>query len=195
MKCWRFAGKWFNYGIIVVVMLLDLNMWKNQIFYQPADYGQYTGADHKVRTVVNYATLATDEIRNALIERFPEIQVSKSTVDRLVDGHGYTLKLATPRPVERNCLDVKRDRRSYAQWLQTQGTALARYYMEETNYNVWRSRSFVRTQRGVPAVRLVPSTKGANLNIMVCMSSEGLHHYSIVYNVHWATFNDFLAEA
>ncbi|XP_077516915.1 transmembrane protein 117-like isoform X2 [Amblyomma americanum] len=53
------SGKWFNYGIIVVVMLLDLNMWKNQIFYQPADYGQYTGADHKVRTVVNYATLAT----------------------------------------------------------------------------------------------------------------------------------------
>ncbi|XP_049268716.1 transmembrane protein 117 isoform X1 [Rhipicephalus sanguineus] len=53
------SGKWFNYGIIVVVMLLDLNMWKNQIFYQPEDYGQYTGFDNKVRTVVNYATLAT----------------------------------------------------------------------------------------------------------------------------------------
>ncbi|KAH9374861.1 hypothetical protein HPB48_020673 [Haemaphysalis longicornis] len=51
--------KWFNYGIIVVVMLLDLNMWKNQIFYQPADYGQYTTADHKVRTVLSPATLAT----------------------------------------------------------------------------------------------------------------------------------------
>lgn len=53
------SGKWFNYGIIVVVMLLDLNMWKNQIFYQPADYGQYTTADHKVRTVLSPATLAT----------------------------------------------------------------------------------------------------------------------------------------
>ncbi|KAH7986896.1 hypothetical protein HPB52_024650 [Rhipicephalus sanguineus] len=60
------SGKWFNYGIIVVVMLLDLNMWKNQIFYQPEDYGQYTGFDNKVRTVVNYATLAlqvTAEVR------------------------------------------------------------------------------------------------------------------------------------
>jgi hypothetical protein len=37
------AGKWFNYGIIVLVMLLDLNMWKNQIFYNPKDFGQYTG--------------------------------------------------------------------------------------------------------------------------------------------------------
>ncbi|KAH6935191.1 hypothetical protein HPB50_004379 [Hyalomma asiaticum] len=55
------SGKWFNYGIIVVVMLLDLNMWKNQIFYQPEDYGQYTGPDNKVRTVINYATLATGE--------------------------------------------------------------------------------------------------------------------------------------
>lgn len=53
------SGKWFNYGIIVVVMLLDLNMWKNQIFYQPADYGQYTAADHRVRTVLSPATLAT----------------------------------------------------------------------------------------------------------------------------------------
>lgn len=53
------SGKWFNYGIIVVVMLLDLNMWKNQIFYQPADYGQYTGTDHKVHTVIDHATLVT----------------------------------------------------------------------------------------------------------------------------------------
>lgn len=36
-----FLGKWFNYGIIFLVMLLDLNMWKNQIFYHPDDYAQY----------------------------------------------------------------------------------------------------------------------------------------------------------
>ncbi|KAK8739321.1 hypothetical protein OTU49_003576 [Cherax quadricarinatus] len=43
---WKYAktsitGKWFNYGIIFFVMILDLNMWKNQIFYSPAPYGQY----------------------------------------------------------------------------------------------------------------------------------------------------------
>ncbi|CAN7999094.1 unnamed protein product, partial [Ixodes hexagonus] len=53
------TGKWFNYGIIIIVMLLDLNMWKNQIFYYPPDYGQYTTADNKVRTVASYAVLAT----------------------------------------------------------------------------------------------------------------------------------------
>ncbi|XP_067935642.1 transmembrane protein 117-like isoform X2 [Watersipora subatra] len=36
------TGKWFNYGIIFLVMILDLNMWKNQIFYAPEDFAQYT---------------------------------------------------------------------------------------------------------------------------------------------------------
>ena len=29
-------------------MLLDLNMWKNQIFYKPLDFGQYTGIDDRI---------------------------------------------------------------------------------------------------------------------------------------------------
>lgn len=53
------TGKWFNYSIIVFVMILDLNMWKNQIFYTPADYGQYTAPDHKVYTVTDLKVLAT----------------------------------------------------------------------------------------------------------------------------------------
>ena len=39
----KLSGKWFNYGIIILVMIFDLNMWKNQIFYYPEAYGQYTG--------------------------------------------------------------------------------------------------------------------------------------------------------
>ncbi|XP_052067421.1 transmembrane protein 117-like [Mytilus californianus] len=57
-KCFRpdkwqihITGKWFNYGILFLVMILDLNMWKNQIFYYPYDYGQYTDNDGKIHTV------------------------------------------------------------------------------------------------------------------------------------------------
>lgn len=39
----QISGKWFNYGIIFLVMIFDLNMWKNQIFYYPQKYGQYIG--------------------------------------------------------------------------------------------------------------------------------------------------------
>ncbi|XP_013407457.1 transmembrane protein 117 isoform X1 [Lingula anatina] len=52
------TGKWFNYGILFIVMLLDLNMWKNQIFYLPADYGQYTDPSGHVYTVRNLDQLA-----------------------------------------------------------------------------------------------------------------------------------------
>ena len=51
------TGKWFNYGILFIVMLLDLNMWKNQIFYNPLDFGQYTGPDGKIYSVMDQWSL------------------------------------------------------------------------------------------------------------------------------------------
>lgn len=52
------TGKWFNYGIIFIVMILDLNMWKNQIFYEPYVYGQYTDDQHYIFTVSDRDFLA-----------------------------------------------------------------------------------------------------------------------------------------
>ncbi|XP_068132673.1 transmembrane protein 117 isoform X2 [Hyperolius riggenbachi] len=51
------TGKWFNYGIIFLVLILDLNMWKNQIFYKPAAYGQYIGPGQKIYTVEDAESL------------------------------------------------------------------------------------------------------------------------------------------
>ncbi|KAF6199977.1 hypothetical protein GE061_006275 [Apolygus lucorum] len=61
---WKYAevnltGKWFSYGIIFMVMMLDLNMWKNQIFYSPEKFGQYIGPDNKIFTVSDMAILQT----------------------------------------------------------------------------------------------------------------------------------------
>ncbi|XP_073508139.1 transmembrane protein 117 [Phyllobates terribilis] len=51
------TGKWFNYGIIFLVLILDLNMWKNQIFYKPPAYGQYIGPGQKIYTVEDSESL------------------------------------------------------------------------------------------------------------------------------------------
>ncbi|KAH7951885.1 hypothetical protein HPB52_014794 [Rhipicephalus sanguineus] len=77
-----------------------------------------------------------EQIKRALKEEMPNIEVSTSTIDRLLDGHGYSVKLLTQRPVDRNRADVKQLRRRYAQWLQSEGTTLTRYYIDETNFNV-----------------------------------------------------------
>ena len=45
------SGKWFNFGIIFFVLILDMNMWKNQIFYSPYEYGQYIAPDNRIHTV------------------------------------------------------------------------------------------------------------------------------------------------
>ncbi|XP_061772740.1 transmembrane protein 117 isoform X1 [Nerophis ophidion] len=51
------TGKWFNYGIIFLVLILDLNMWKNQIFYSPFEYGQYVGPGDRIYIVYDADTL------------------------------------------------------------------------------------------------------------------------------------------
>jgi hypothetical protein len=56
------TGKWFNYGIIMLVMILDLNMYKNQIIYEPNMYAQYTHpTTHQVYTVFNTTLVAQVE--------------------------------------------------------------------------------------------------------------------------------------
>lgn len=42
-----------------MVMILDMNMWKNQIFYTPYDYGQYTGPEDRIYTVQDQYSLDT----------------------------------------------------------------------------------------------------------------------------------------
>lgn len=57
----QISGKWFNYGIIFLVMIFDLNMWKNQIFYYPEAYGQYTATENRVYTVTNESILLSNK--------------------------------------------------------------------------------------------------------------------------------------
>lgn len=53
------TGKWFNYGIIMLVIILDLNMWKNQIFYDPFTFGQYTDSEGYIFSVFDLNFLST----------------------------------------------------------------------------------------------------------------------------------------
>ena len=61
-------GKWFNYGIIFIVLILDMNMWKNQIFYEPFPYGQYTDTHDKIYTVVDAISLETHNVTQMSFE-------------------------------------------------------------------------------------------------------------------------------
>ncbi|KAL1473833.1 hypothetical protein MTO96_038435 [Rhipicephalus appendiculatus] len=124
----------------------------------------------------------------------PGVTISASTVDRLLDAHSYSVKLVTQRPADHNRADVKHSRKLYAQWLQSDEPRVCRFCLDETNYNIWCSRNFGRTTKGQPAVHTTTTTKGANLNIIACMSANGVIHWTAVDRVHWAVFNDFLSD-
>ncbi|KAH7962280.1 hypothetical protein HPB52_015321 [Rhipicephalus sanguineus] len=134
------------------------------------------------------------QIKAALEEEMPGVTISTSTVARLLDAHSYSVKLVTQRPADRNRDDVKHSRKLYAQWLQSDGPRVCRFYLDDTNYNIWRSRNFGRAAKGQPAVHTITTTKEANLNIMSCVSANGVIHWTAVGRVHWAVFNDFLSD-
>jgi hypothetical protein len=57
------SGKWMNFGPLMVIIVLDLNMFKNQLFYVPVDYGQYVDSTDRIWTIVdpNYLALAYED--------------------------------------------------------------------------------------------------------------------------------------
>lgn len=63
----KVTGKWFNYGIIFIVMILDANMLKNQILYEPAPYGQYTDPQGYIWTVTNDFSLELASHNSSLL--------------------------------------------------------------------------------------------------------------------------------
>lgn len=141
----------------------------------------------------NNPTLTLRRMKELLHEHF-DISVSISTIDRHLDGIHYSVKKLTIQPRERNEDRVKIIRQSYAEWMNSEGLGIRRIYLDETNYNIWISRSIGRSERGQPAISTRPSTRGANLNIIAAMDVSGLQHYQIYKKVTHLQFNQFLLE-
>ena len=54
----KITGKWINFGPLFIIIGLDLNMMKNQLLYQPSDFGQYTDpSTNRIWTVTDTALL------------------------------------------------------------------------------------------------------------------------------------------
>ncbi|KAH7933763.1 hypothetical protein HPB49_016964 [Dermacentor silvarum] len=118
------------------------------------------------RTVDENPTFTLKQIKRTVEEKMPGLTISTTSIDRLLDAHTYSVKLATQRPVDRNRSDVKSKRKE----------------------------KFGRAKKGMAALQTTTSTKGANINIIACMSANGELHWRIVERVHWIVFNEFLAD-
>lgn len=80
-------------------MILDLNMWKNQIFYAPIDYGQYTDSEGKIHTIKDEyslenhnATMMTFDYRNSTIN--PMTNQTYISGDSVMNSRYYDYSIA-----------------------------------------------------------------------------------------------------
>ena len=91
-----FPGKWFNYGILFLVMILDINMWKKQMFYSPYDYSQYTGPEDKIYTVQDQYSLETFKERLTTFDRItinPKRNLTYVPTDTHMNSRYYRVHL------------------------------------------------------------------------------------------------------
>lgn len=85
--------------------------------------------------------------------------ISETSIDRLLDCHGYSINEVPIQPIERNKIDIKISRACYAEWLLAYGRSVLRFYINETNFSVWCSRSTGRSPKDKPCIRYSHSKK------------------------------------
>ncbi|KAG0428404.1 hypothetical protein HPB47_024609 [Ixodes persulcatus] len=101
--------------------------------------------------VDDHPTYTLKQLKSELQRQLPGLAISTSSIDRLLDGHGYSLKQVSLQPADRNRADVKEKRKVFATWLDKDGPQTLRFYVDETNFNIWCSRKFGRSKRGTEA--------------------------------------------
>ncbi|KAG3025123.1 hypothetical protein PC120_g6685 [Phytophthora cactorum] len=122
------------------------------------------------------------------------VYVVPQTVKHHVDGAYFTLKQMHKEPQYMNTMTNKQKRRAYLHQLQQyQAMGKVILYMDETNFNLWSSRTRGRSLRGRRAVKKVFAGGGQNMHVIACISENGLLHYETKFgsNRH-ANTNDFI---
>ncbi|CAG0880340.1 unnamed protein product [Cyprideis torosa] len=90
------TGKWFNYGIILMVMLLDLNMYKNQIFYYPEGYGQCVDEQFRIHAFLDCKQFLT--ITNQTVFQtvdFDEVNATVKEADMVMNSRYINSSIIT----------------------------------------------------------------------------------------------------
>jgi hypothetical protein len=110
-------------------------------------------------------------------------RVSSKTVDRMLDGVMYTVKLATKGSDVRlstNSLANIQDRRDYENFMLNLDPAVHTVYLDETGFNLWLRRSQGRALRGSPVQRTVITQRGPNVTVCMAICADyGLVHSTV----------------
>lgn len=108
----EFNGKWINFGALIMLLILDTNLFVNQAFYVPADYTQLADRDGHVHNIFNEVNNNnnnnTDAIVNGtIIDEISIIYCGNMTPDmRTIIFLNDTNTITTNAMIKYKCFNV-----------------------------------------------------------------------------------------
>ncbi|KAE8901509.1 hypothetical protein PF003_g14266 [Phytophthora fragariae] len=106
-----------------------------------------------------------------------DVGVAPQTVHNALDALCYTLKKIHAEPSDMNTDCVKALRRKYvSDIMQVQAQRKRIIYFDETNFNMFCTRSVGWSRRGSCAVVVRPGPRGDKLSIIACLLASGLEY-------------------
>ncbi|KAE9024988.1 hypothetical protein PR003_g10064 [Phytophthora rubi] len=103
-----------------------------------------------------------------LVEQKFDVDVSRETVRRALDGRSFTLKKLHRDVVNRNSpVNKKKRYDSVVKFYAALATDKKVFYLDETNFNLWCSRGRGWSKRGRGAVQTSVASKGKDIHVML----------------------------
>ncbi|KAG2788275.1 hypothetical protein PC129_g17883 [Phytophthora cactorum] len=135
--------------------------------------------------------LTLHEIRDLLRDNFG-LRVTAETVRANLEGECYTLKKIHRDNDYRNAPTNKLKRQAFAM-LQCVAADKKILYLDETNFNLWISRSYRWSLAGERAVDLNATGKGRNIHVIACISRGVVEYLDGRFgSFTWEAANDFI---
>lgn len=125
------------------------------------------------------ASISLNSLKNKIYETYG-IEISKSTVARILNDFHYTLKRLHLIPERRNNENVLEERRQYAfsfTFLPASFSEEEMIFIDEVGFNV-TLRTTRRSLVGTPATQIVPSIRSRNISVICALNIYGIVHYT-----------------
>lgn len=123
--------------------------------------------------------ITLQQLREELQETF-QVNVSKECIRQHLDGLMFTVKQIRREPERANSADTKTKRCEYVRkLLDLQAENVPIIYLDETNFNLYISRTQGRSKKGSRCTSVAAGSRGANVHLIGCIGNVGLIHYEI----------------
>lgn len=123
--------------------------------------------------------ITLQQLKEKILQSY-EINVTKECIRQHLDGLMYTIKQVHREPERANSIDNKTKRLEYVRTLlNLQAENLPIIYLDETNFNMFISRTQGRSKKGSRCTFVAAGSRGANIHLIGCIGISGLIHYEL----------------